>query len=225
MPTINSAENLIRVTPPIQWSEIQDGPPLTALEMVFEGPEAVGIRAVSGARIDSYLDRELQKVVNHYAGHTFGGRIEIRNERVQGTMAVRVVVRGQYVVRLEAVLGWPPEQVDDTGESEGHLMEILTERNVHVADERYVPADETDLPDVLLAWRDAAVKAALAGNGTPSTFPGTFSITWDHDFVSLWCTNCPGDERPVDAFPGNPTDMAEVFEAMKTHTATHEERS
>jgi hypothetical protein len=55
--------------------------------------------------------------------------------------------------------------------------------------------------------------------------PSGFSITWDYDFVSLWCTNCPGDERPVDAFPGNPTDMAEIFEAMKIHATTHEERS
>lgn len=60
-------------------------------------------------------------------------------------------------------------------------MEILAGRNVHVADERYVPADETDLPDVLLAWRDAAVQAALAaqlvapGGGE---FPGTPGMVW-----------------------------------------------
>ena len=57
MPTINQNENLIRVDPPIQWDEIQGGPPLSELEMAFDGPEAVGIRAVSGARIDSHLDR------------------------------------------------------------------------------------------------------------------------------------------------------------------------
>lgn len=174
MPLINQNENLITIDPPIQWDEIKNGPALSALEMVFanqapEGalpdPVAAGIRAVSDARIDSYLDRELQKVVGHYAGHAFSGRIEIRYERPQESAAVRVVVRGHYVVRLEAVLGWPPEQVDDTGDSEGHLMEILAEHSVHVADERYIPADETDLPDVLLSWRDAAVNAALAGLG------------------------------------------------------------
>lgn len=111
MPTINPNENLISIDPPIQWDEIKDGPALSALEMVFadrasEGalpdPVAAGIRAVSDARIDSYLDRELQKVVNHYSDHAFSGRIEIRNERAQGTVAVRVVARGRYVVRLEA---------------------------------------------------------------------------------------------------------------------------
>lgn len=174
MPLINQNENLITIDPPIQWDEIKNGPALSALEMVFADqapggalpdPVAAGIRAVSGARIDSYLDRELQKVVDHYSGHTFSGRIEIRYDRAQEAAAVRIVVRGRYVVRLVAVLGWPPEQVDDTGVSEGHLMDILAEHNVHVADERCIPADETDLPDVLLAWRDAAVNAALAGLG------------------------------------------------------------
>lgn len=177
MATINPDENLIRITPPITWSEIQDGPALSALEMVFravpDGREAVGIRAVSGARIDSYLDRELQKVVNHYTGHTFAGHIEIRYERSQGAVAHRILVRGPHVVRVEAVLGWSSEP--DTDPAEKSLMDILASVgdggayvNLCTGDfdrPAMHPADETDLPDLLLAWKDAAVQAAQAGLG------------------------------------------------------------
>jgi len=54
--------------------------------------------------------------------------------------------------------------------------------------------------------------------------PSAFSITWDYNFVRLWCAACPDGDMPVDSFPGNPTDMAEIFEAMKTHAATHKEQ-
>jgi hypothetical protein len=175
MPKVNQNENLIAIDPPIQWDEIKNGPELSALEMVFDSGAvatsvATGIRAVSGARIDSYLDRELQKVVNHYSGHTFSGRIEIRNERPQCTLAERVLVRGRHVVRVEAVLGWPSEP--DTDPAEESLMDILASVgdggayvNLCAGDfdrPTMRPADETDLPDLLLAWKDAAVQAAVA---------------------------------------------------------------
>jgi hypothetical protein len=177
MVTINPNENLIRITPPITWDEIQDVPALTALEMVFrtvpDGREAVGIRLAAGGRIDSYLDRELQKVVNHYTGHTFAGHIEIRYERPQGAAAHRVLVRGPHVMRVEAVLGWPSEP--DTDPAEESLMDILASVgdggayvNLCAGDfdrPTMRPADETDLPDLLLAWKDAAVQAALDGLG------------------------------------------------------------
>jgi len=177
MATINPDENLIRFTPPIPWSEIQNGPALLALEMVFraipDGREAVGIRLAAGGRIDSYLDRELQKVVDHYSGHTFAGHIEIRYERPQGAVAHRVLVRGSHVVRAEAVLGWPSEP--DTDPAEESLMDILASVgdggayvNLCAGDfdrPEMRSADETDLPDLLLAWKDAAVETALADLG------------------------------------------------------------
>lgn len=54
--------------------------------------------------------------------------------------------------------------------------------------------------------------------------PSGFSVTWDYDFVRLWCAACPDGDDPVDLFAGNPTDMAEIFEAMKVHVTTHEGR-
>ena len=45
-----------------------------------------------------------------------------------------------------------------------------------------------------------------------------FSITWDHDFVRLWCSHCAG-EHAIELFAGNPTDMAEIFDAMHRHRA------
>jgi hypothetical protein len=51
-----------------------------------------------------------------------------------------------------------------------------------------------------------------------------FGITWDHDFAYLWCDDCPDGERPVGAFPGNPTGIAEIQAAMRKHRAdTHKE--
>jgi len=176
MTMVNPNKNLIRITPPIEWSEIQDGPKLSALEMVLDGSDAVGIRVSPGGRTDGWLETELQKVIDHYGAHNFNGCIEIRHARPQGTLAERVLVRGRNVVRVEAVLGWPSEP--DTDPAEETLMDILASVGDGGA---YVnqcagdfdrpemrPADETDLPDLLLAWRDAAVKAALASRGARS---------------------------------------------------------
>lgn len=46
-----------------------------------------------------------------------------------------------------------------------------------------------------------------------------FSITWDHDFVNLWCLDCPDGDHPVDFFSGNPTGIAEIQAAMRKHRA------
>lgn len=181
MSMVNIAENLIRISPPIPWADIQDGPVLAALIMRFDIPagadplnaderwQATGISAVGGNWSFSYLEHLLQKVVDHYGDREYSGHIEVRSGADGGTAAWRIVVRGKHVVRVSAVLGWPPEQVDD---SEDGLMEILADHNVHIGDEidpgdhrnpypGYVPADETGLPDVLLAWRDAAVQKAV----------------------------------------------------------------
>lgn len=183
MSMINPAENRIRISPPIPWSDIENGPELTALTMSFDVPEdgdptnpnerwqATSISAVDGMWSTSYLERQLQKVVDHYGDREYRGHIEARSSAEQGTPAWRLVVRGKHVVRLSAVLGWPPEQADGPGED--GLMELLAAHSVYVGDEidpgdhrnpypGYVPADETDLPDVLLAWRDAAVAVHMA---------------------------------------------------------------
>lgn len=179
MTMVNPNENLIRITPPIPWSEIQTGPALAALEMEFNrlaisglevGDVATGIRLARGGRTDGWLESELQKVIDHYDTHAFDGHIEIRHARPQGTLAERVVVRGRKVVRVEAVLGWPSEP--DTDPAEESLMDILASVgdggayvNVCAGDfdrPEMRSADETDLPDLLLAWKDAAVKAAMA---------------------------------------------------------------
>lgn len=176
MSLINPDERTIRIHPPIPWADIQTGPDLVALAMLFNIPEdadpldpderwsATAITTAAGADWSpSYLERQLQKVVDHYGGREYSGHIEVRSTNGEGTAAWRIVVRGKHVVRLAAVLGWPPEQADGPGED--GLMEILADHNVHIGDERFIPADQTDLPDVLLAWRDAAVRAAAAELG------------------------------------------------------------
>lgn len=176
MTMVNPNENLIRIMPPIPWVKLQDGPPLAALEMMLDdttATTAVGIRLARGGRTDGWLEAELQKAVDHYEGHHFDGHVEIRHARSQGTLAERVLVRGRKVVRVEAVLGWPSEP--DTDPAEDALMGILASVgdggayvNVCAGDfdrPEMRPADETDLPDLLLAWKNAAVKAALAGLG------------------------------------------------------------
>jgi hypothetical protein len=64
--------------------------------------------------------------------------------------------------------------------------------------------------------RDASAEAEELRADRDAT--ALFSITWDHDFVSLWCSHCAG-EQPVEVFPGNPTDMAEIFDVMRRHRA------
>lgn len=184
MSLIHPDERTIRIHPPIPWSDIQNGPDLVALAMLFDIPEnadpldpderwqATGITIAGGADWSpSYLERQLQKVVDHYGEREYSGHIEVRSTNGEGTPAWRIVVRGKRVVRLSAVLGWPPEQADGPGED--GLMELLAGHAVYVGDEidpgnhrnpfpGYVPAEETDLPDVLLAWRDAAVAVHVA---------------------------------------------------------------
>lgn len=183
MSLINDTENLIRISPPIPWADIQNGPALAALIMRFDVPEgadplnadgrwqATGISAVGGEWSTSYLERQLQKVVDHYGEREYSGHIEVRSTNGEGTPAWRIVVRGKHVVRLSAVLGWPPEQADGPGED--GLMELLSAHSVYVGDEidpgdhrnpypGYVPAEKTGLPDVLLAWRDAAIAVHMA---------------------------------------------------------------
>jgi len=167
MSMVNPAENLIRISPPIPWGEIQDGPVLAALEMVLDDNSAVGIRISPGGRTDGWLENELKQVIDHYEGHHFDGHVEIRHARAQGILAERVVVRGWMVARVGAVLGWPGM------DGNADLYDLLADYDVHVVDEvddnpeklphvGFVAAEKSDLPERLLAWRDAAVQAHLA---------------------------------------------------------------
>lgn len=49
-----------------------------------------------------------------------------------------------------------------------------------------------------------------------------FSITWDYNFVRLWCQRCPDAETAVESFAGNPTGMAEILAAMTAHNNEHD---
>lgn len=52
-----------------------------------------------------------------------------------------------------------------------------------------------------------------------------FSVTWDYDFVRLWCQRCPDANTPVESFAGNPTGMAEILAAMTAHNNEHTEET
>lgn len=235
MTMVNPNENLIRITPPIPWSEIQTGPALAALEMEFNrlaisglevGDVATGIRLARGGRTDGWLESELQKVIDHYDTHAFDGHIEIRHARPQGTLAERVVVRGRKVVRVEAVLGWPSEP--DTDPAEESLMDILASVgdggayvNLCAGDfdrPEMRPADETDLPDLLLAWKNAAVREALAAQlVTPGSgeYPGSPGTVWHDADGEAWMLCDDGRMRLRDRGPGvDPGEIARIYGPM-----------
>ena len=48
-----------------------------------------------------------------------------------------------------------------------------------------------------------------------------FTVTWDYDFIRLWCPRCSDAAAAVESFAGNPTDMAEILEAMAAHNDEH----
>jgi hypothetical protein len=47
----------------------------------------------------------------------------------------------------------------------------------------------------------------------------SYWVTWDHDFLNLYCGFCDDGETPVDSFAGNPTGLAEIWAAMRKHQA------
>lgn len=57
---------------------------------------------------------------------------------------------------------------------------------------------------------------------TIRSFEG-FTVTWDYDFIRLWCPRCPDAAAPVESFAGNPIDMAEILAAMTSHNDEHPE--
>jgi len=48
-----------------------------------------------------------------------------------------------------------------------------------------------------------------------------FNVTWDYDWMRLWCPRCPEDAAPVWLFGDNPTGMAEILEVMVAHNSEH----
>ena len=46
-----------------------------------------------------------------------------------------------------------------------------------------------------------------------------FTVTWDHDYLRLWCVDCYSDGTTVVAFAGNLADVGKVQAAMRTHRA------
>lgn len=180
MSLVNPNENLIRISPPIPWDAVKGGPALTALQMLFDRPgdadpfdpddrwQAVELCAAGGRTWStSYLTRQLQLVLDHYKHHAFNGHIEVRSDG-EGTPAWRIVVRNRKAVRVAGVLGWPDEPGDDDlndllqGVYVEDEVDDNPERNPHVG---LLSAEETDLPDRLEAWKNAAVSAALVALG------------------------------------------------------------
>ena len=174
---------VIRISPPLTMDEIKDGPELSTIELIhlrepgepFPSAEpwtANTIDYADGAtRYPEPVHAELQLVVDHYAGHEFTGYIEIRSISPSQPPVSRYVMRDRLVVRLDPFIGWPPMQADDP--SEDGLMDILGDPDAVVSVSSLVtgyatdvwetvPADDTDLPEKLLAWRDAAIQKTLA---------------------------------------------------------------
>lgn len=181
-----SDPSVIRISPPLSMDEIKDGPELCTIELIhlrepgepFPSAEpwtANTIDYADGAtRYPEPVHAELQSVVDYYAGHEFTGYLEIRNISPGQPPVSRYVMRDRLVVRLDPFIGWPPMQADDP--SEDGLMDILCDPDAVVSVSglvagyatdvwETVPADNTDLPEKLLAWRDAAVQKRLANLG------------------------------------------------------------
>ena len=52
-----------------------------------------------------------------------------------------------------------------------------------------------------------------------------FTVTWDCDFMRLRCRRCPEGAAPVESFAENPADIAEILEAMASHSSEHDKES
>jgi len=56
---------------------------------------------------------------------------------------------------------------------------------------------------------------------TIHSFAG-FNVTWDYDWMRLWCRRCPEGAAPVWLFGDNPTGMAEILDVMAAHNSEHD---
>jgi hypothetical protein len=56
--------------------------------------------------------------------------------------------------------------------------------------------------------------------------PG-FSVTWDHDTLYLWCSECSNGTSEDDIWCdfGNPTPVTDITDAIKAHMTHHREGS
>lgn len=115
--------------------------------------------------------RGLQAIVDAFPEREFTGCIYLSHEGQPDRAPSRFVVRGRKVVRDDAHLGWPAGP-DDEDPDEGALLDILTgagdggtyvEKCTGDFDRgRMCPAEYSDLPDRLVAWKNAAVSVAIA---------------------------------------------------------------
>lgn len=155
-----SESAVIRISPPLTMDEIKDGPELRTIELIHlrEPGEPFPSAEPWTANTIDYADGATRY-------------LEIRNISPGQPSISRYVMRDRLVVRLDPFIGWPPMQAD--GPSEDGLMDILRDPDAVVSVSglvagyatdvwETVPADDTSLPEKLLAWRDAAVQRALA---------------------------------------------------------------
>lgn len=111
---------------------------------------------------------------------------------------------------LEAILEeWDVHIVDEVDDN--------PERNPHVG---FVPAENTSLVDALEAWKDAAVRAALAAQRVApgsAEYPGPTGTLW-HDYDGdLWVVGENGRLR-IQSSGGsgvNPDEVARYYGPMK----------
>jgi hypothetical protein len=111
----------------------------------------------------------------------------------------------------------------------GGLLDILDEYDVHAVDEvddnpernphvGFVPFEKTGLPERLLAWKDAAVQAALAARlVTPGSgeYPGTPGTMWTDRDGDRWILCEDGRFRLRTQGPGiDPYEIAHTFGPM-----------
>lgn len=166
-----SADYAITITPPLTLEEMKSfGEFRTVHCYPAETGGAGSLLPNEGVNYyPHWMRQHLQDIVDHFPGHEFTGFIEARNSAAGQPPITRYAMRGRNVVRLDPVIGWPPEQADD---SEDGLMEILADPDSIVSVTQQcagyatdvwetVPADDTNLPERLLAWRDVAVRRAL----------------------------------------------------------------
>lgn len=141
----NRFTGAITITPPLTWSDIQNGPTLKDVQLcvreekrtaVVDGAEAEVIVRTADAIVPldmeysgHRLEEDIQAVIDHYEGYGFAGYIEAQWDPGFGEPPSRFIVKDDRVMRIDAQYRWPgiwpDEQPQD--ERDAQLADLAAE--------------------------------------------------------------------------------------------------